>query len=198
MRRGALSSGLIRLLGGSIIVSEGVWYLHLATGPWTLWPALMPFHLCDITVWLTAVSAVAGWKRMYEVAYYWGFAGTTMALLTPDIVGSSWSYATIQFFVSHGLVVSTLLSMASSGRFRIIRASWIRALLWLHLVAALLFVFNTAYGTNYLYLMSKPGGASLLDLLGPWPWYLLSADGLAAILFILLSLPHPRSLHPPT
>ena len=198
VRCGTLSAGLIRMLGGSIIVSESVWYLHLAMGPWTLWPGLMPFHLCDLTLWLTAIGALSGWRRMYELAYYWGLAGTTMALLTPDVQGFSWSYATIQFFVSHGLVVATLLAMAVSGRFRIIRASWVRAFLWLHFVAALLFVFNAAHGSNYLYLMSKPGGASLLDLLGPWPWYLLSADVLAAVIFILLSLPHPKTLPPST
>jgi hypothetical integral membrane protein (TIGR02206 family) len=96
--------------------------------------------------------------------------------------------------VSHGLVLATLLSMTASRKFQIVRASWIRAFLWLHVLAALLFAFNTAHGTNYLYLMSKPGGASLLDVLGPWPWYLLSADVLGAILFMLLSLPHPKSL----
>jgi hypothetical protein len=36
------------------------------------------------------------------------------------------------------------------------------------------FAFNVVVGTNYGYLNAKPSAASALDLLGPWPWYLLA------------------------
>ena len=42
---------------------------------------------------------------------------------------------------------------------------------------------------NYMYLRHRPRGGSLLDLMGPWPWYIASAAALALALFWLLDRP---------
>jgi hypothetical integral membrane protein (TIGR02206 family) len=60
--------------------------------------------------------------------------------------------------------------------------------------AAVVFVINRALGTNYGYLNGKPGGASLLDLLGAWPWYLLVALAIAAIVWALITWPWTRGI----
>lgn len=192
IRHRRLPMKVIPALGILIVVTEGAWYVHLITGPWVLWPGLLPLHLCDITLWLTALAALRRSQALIELAYYWGLAGTTMALLTPEVQGLSWSYPLVQFFVSHGLVVVTLLVMSVSRTVPMAPSGWIRAFLWLQVVALFLAAFNVAFGTNYLYLLSKPAGASMLDLFGPWPWYLVAAEATGALLFFLLSLPFKR------
>lgn len=192
IRRRRLPTWAVPVLGLLIAGSEAVWYGHVLSGPWPVWPGLLPLHLCDATVWLTAYAAALRSARAFSVAYYWGLAGTTMALLTPDVQGLSWNYPTVQFFVSHGLVVSTLLTMAISGVVSIDRKSWWKALLVLHAYAVAVAVFDVLYGTNYLFLMSQPSGSTLLDLFGPWPWYLVVGDAVGALLFYLLSLPIAR------
>ena len=48
---------------------------------------------------------------------------------------------------------------------------------------ALIAPLNLVLDTNYVYLRHKPAGASLLDYLGPWPWYMAVVAVLAWLFF---------------
>jgi uncharacterized membrane protein YwaF len=48
---------------------------------------------------------------------------------------------------------------------------------------------------NYLYLRHTPGVHSLLDVFGPWPWYIIGAAGVALAAFLVLDLPFAISRH---
>ena len=49
--------------------------------------------------------------------------------------------------------------------------------------------FNTIAGTNYGFLNRKPANASLLDLMGPWPVYLLIGSALVATVWAAMTWP---------
>jgi uncharacterized membrane protein YwaF len=48
---------------------------------------------------------------------------------------------------------------------------------------------NAWLGTNFGFTAHKPVNPSLLDHMGPWPYYLLGMQGMAVVLFSLLALP---------
>ena len=59
--------------------------------------------------------------------------------------------------------------------------------------AAATFTFNSIAGTDYGFLNGKPATASLLDLLGPWPVYVLTAATLLLIVWALMTWPWERT-----
>jgi hypothetical integral membrane protein (TIGR02206 family) len=152
-------------------------------------PHGLPLDLCDLMAWVTVYALVAGRAWALEGAYFLGLAGSGMALLTPDIGARFPSWEAAQFFVAHGLVVGAVLFLVWTGALRPRPRAWWGAFLSLNAYAALVAVFDACFGTNYMYLRDKPQAETLLDLLGPWPVYILAAEPVALILLRVLALP---------
>jgi hypothetical integral membrane protein (TIGR02206 family) len=75
------------------------------------------------------------------------------------------------------------------------RPTW-RSLLRVFVVANLYWLFcavvNSLIGSNYLYTHGKLPTPSLLDWLGPHPWYLLWMEVIGILLCVLLYLPFAK------
>jgi uncharacterized membrane protein YwaF len=56
---------------------------------------------------------------------------------------------------------------------------------------------NRLLGSNFAFASHPPTNPSLIDQLGPWPWYLVSMLGVAMIFYSLLTLPFARSSKEP-
>lgn len=183
-----------RSLGVVLLVSTLVWYGVVVANNWFSFPEFIPLHLCDITLWLTIIVAFTRNQFCFELTYYWGVAGTTMALVTPDVGNLALTYPTIQFFLSHGIVVISALFLVWSGRMKPGRYSLWKAFAALNIYALGIGLFNLIFHTNYMYVCGKPSNASLLDYLGTWPIYLVTSDVLALLIFWLLWIPYRRGL----
>ncbi|WP_169746921.1 TIGR02206 family membrane protein [Edaphobacter aggregans] len=187
-----VSSGCKRIrigLAMVLLLNSIVWYGYLAVRGLLIFPANLPLELCDVTLLLMILALLTHRTTIFDLAYYGALAGTSMALITPDLWEPFPSLATVQFFVTHGLVVTSALYLVWSGQARPRPRSIWRAMLGLNLFAAITGAFNFTFKTNYLYLRAKPENPSLLDSLGPWPWYIVASEGVALGLFILLYLP---------
>lgn len=177
------------ILGLLLAFNEVLWQLYrLLTEGWRF-PEGLPLQLCDLALWSTIVALLTRRQTPFDLAYYTGLAGSSMAVLTPDLWAPLLSYPTIYFFLAHGGLISALLFLLWSGLLRPGRGSHLRVFLLGNLFALAVGVFNAVFGTNYMYLRHKPSSTSLLDYLGPWPWYLLAGELLALALFTLLYLP---------
>jgi len=59
--------------------------------------------------------------------------------------------------------------------------------------AVLAYAVDVAFGVNYGYLVRKPSSASLLDLFGPWPVYLVVSLGILLTVWALMTWPWVRT-----
>jgi hypothetical integral membrane protein (TIGR02206 family) len=149
----------------------------------------LPLQLCDVTLWMSALACLAPVAGMVEFAYFAGLAGAGMAILQPDLWSPWPSYPAIYFFVAHAAIVIAVCVLVFGGIAPLRAGAPWRAFGWLLAYACMLGMVNAATGANYMYLRQKPNGASLLNQMGPWPWYLLPAAVVGLAVFWLLWLP---------
>jgi hypothetical integral membrane protein (TIGR02206 family) len=177
-------------LAGLIYLCEGSWQVWmLATGQWTI-QGMLPLWLCSVTSWTMPLLLIWRSQRYYEWAYFMGLIGASMALLTPDLMNYGFPhFRFIEFFTLHGAIIVAVIYMTTVEGFR---PTW-KSLGRVFVLFNLLWLFdawvNSRIGSNYLYTQGKLPTPSLLDLLGPHPWYLLSMEGLGILVSLLLYLP---------
>lgn len=156
---------------------------------WLSWQVLLPLHLCDAAMVLSLVSLAWPRRRAAELLYFWAGAGSVPALLTPELPWGfpRWEFAV--FFGLHGLVIAAAAVLVFGLGLRPQPGGAWRALLATLGLAAAAGVANLALGTNYMFLRQKPGAATPLDWMGPWPIYIAVGAIVALVLFQLLALP---------
>lgn len=168
-------------------LSLNVW--RLSTGLWEIQTSL-PLHLCGVAILCSAVMLVRKQYLIYELVYFWGLGGALQALLTPDIIDFNFPhYRFFQYFLSHGLIIIAALFMTFVERYRPTWRSIGKTMVVTNLYMVVIAMFNALTGANYLFICQKPESGSLLDILGPWPWYILSLEIVAVISFTIYYLP---------
>jgi hypothetical integral membrane protein (TIGR02206 family) len=154
----------------------------------------VPLRLTDLA---TVAAACALWSRAqwaYALTYYWGLVLSTQALISPVLTGPDFPhYQFLAFWAIHLLVVWAAIYLTwgrgMRPRWRSYRFTVLVTVVW----AAVTFTFNRVAGTNYGFLNRKPATATLLDVLGPWPVYLLTATTLILVVWALMTWPWERT-----
>jgi len=128
-----------------------------------------------------------------ELTYFWALSGTLQALITPSFAAPFPSYIFFKFFITHGaVIIGAVYLVAALGvrpGFRSAFKAFFATVCWALAVG----FFNFLFHTNYMFLAAKPSRPSLMDLFGPWPFYLLVVSGFAMICFLLLALPFRKA-----
>jgi len=146
--------------------------------------------LCSVTAWTMPLLLIFRSQRYFQWVYYMGLLGASMALLTPELLNYGFpSYRFIEFFTAHGAIIVAIVYSTVVERFR---PQW-RSLGPVILISNLYWLFcagvNRLIGSNYLYTQGKLPSPTLLDILGPYPWYLATMEVLGILFCLLLYLP---------
>jgi hypothetical integral membrane protein (TIGR02206 family) len=155
----------------------------------------VPLHLSDL---VSVVSAYALWTHRlwaFALTYYWGLVLSTQALASPAHTGPDFPHiAFLGFWGIHLLVIWAAIyltwGLGMRPSWRSYRITVAITVAW----AVFTFTFNSIAGTNYGFLNAKPATPSLLDLLGPWPLYLVPVAVLVFGAWALLTWPWVHSV----
>lgn len=149
----------------------------------------LPVQLCDLA---SITAAYALWTHRWwatALTYYWGLTLTPQAIATPDLAATFPEPVFLLYWAMH---IGTIWAAVYLTWGRGLTPDWrgYRVAIAVTAVWAVgVFVLNLLLDTNYGYLNDKPGSASILDLLGPWPWYLAAEIVLVAGVWALATWP---------
>jgi hypothetical integral membrane protein (TIGR02206 family) len=165
----------------------GEYLADVVLGTWTIQYDL-PLQLTDA---ISVTAMLALWTRRtlpVELVYFWSLTASLQATLTPDL---SWTFPSVYYFtyfiyhigaIAGGcfLVLGCRLYPRPGAVWRVYAATFAFTI-----VAALGDVLT---GGNYMFLREKPEYGSLLNVMGPWPWYIASTAVLALVLLFAVKL----------
>jgi hypothetical integral membrane protein (TIGR02206 family) len=156
------------------------------------WRTDLPLQVCDVAWLVAGVALLTRGTRWSALLYYWGLTLSLQGVITPNLDQAFPDPRFFGFWVRHLVPVWAALYLvgARAGpswrgyRFAVaVTALWATAMLAL----------NAHLGSNYGFLNRKPASHSLLDLLGPWPWY-VAVEALVVLgVWALITWPWNRS-----
>lgn len=162
--------------------------VQLISGEFDLQSAL-PLHYCDVAAFTGALALWTHRQWFCETTYFFGLAGTLQGLITPALQIDFPAARFWLFFGSHGAVVITAIYVVLGLRHAPRSGAVKRAMIVMSVYAVSVSALNALLGTNYGFLCAKPPTASLMDYLGPWPWYVGSLWLLGLVFYLVLDLP---------
>jgi len=185
---------------------------HASIGNFSLGEHL-PLHLCGLGILLGPIMLLRKNFKLYELIYFWGIGGAIQALLTPDLVYEFPHFEYLQYFISHSLIIIACIYMTFVVGYRPTWKSILKVFILSNIYLAFIIVVNIIttenfmaicskstglwdrlqelrlQSGNYLYICRKPANPSLIDVLGPWPWYILSLEGVGVLSFLVYYSP---------
>ena len=177
-------------LAALMLTNEAAWHLwNWLTGLWSI-QTMLPLHISSLMVYLSAFTLITGSTRWHHLIYFLGVSTSMQPLITPDVsIYGFPHFRVFQTFIGHGGIFTTGCYIIFVRQYIPSWKSMVKAAITAALYLIFMGMVNTLIGSNYLFLARKPEASTVLDIFGPWPWYILGMVGLGSIVFLLLYSP---------
>lgn len=149
----------------------------------------LPLYLCSLLGLIIPVFTFYKRNWMYEILLFWIIAGTSQAIITPDIPIGFPSFEFFRYWIVHLGLVVVILYATLVLNFRPTLKSVFKSILALQVYVIFMVIVNYFLNANYFYLNNKPESASLLDHMGEWPIYIIVGQLVIVPYFLLIYLP---------
>jgi hypothetical integral membrane protein (TIGR02206 family) len=177
-----------RLLAAGIFAGwAGEYVADVVTHTWSV-EYTLPLQLTDAVSVVAILALLTERQALIELVYFWSLTASLQAVLTPDLAQNFPSVYYFTYFIYHvGAIVAALLLVFGLRRYPRRGAALLvfaATLAW----AAIAGTADVITGGNYMYLSEKPVHNSLLNVMGPWPWYIVTTGALGLGMLLVLEL----------
>ena len=155
---------------------------------------VLPLHLCNLSAFSIATYLLTRKKVFFEIAYFWGLSGGTMALITPELDLAFPDIEWFPFFIGHSVTLMGVFYSIFCHNIHPSRESLKKVILISCGSLVIIFIINTLLGpsANYWYLNSKPNADSLMNFMPSPPFHIPIAILIAFGFFYLLNIPYRK------
>jgi hypothetical integral membrane protein (TIGR02206 family) len=116
-------------------------------------------------------------------------SGMLQAMITPDVTHGFPHFHYFRFLIGHnGMVLALIYAIVVYNLKPTLKGLW-ESFLALNVFLLLAVGVNLLLDANYFWICGKPPTASLLDYMGPWPWYILVGEFVALLHYMAAYAP---------
>lgn len=175
-------------VGISLIAIDVTYHIWMAVNDmWNVSHAI-PLELCSLSLILSVLLLLTRKKIIYEILLFTALLGASQAIFTPLLNFEFPHFRFIHFFYTHVMDIWIVFYFTWVHGFRPTIWSVVKLFIFLNVLLPIIMIINKAVDGNYMFLSHKPKSPSLLDLLGPYPWYILSMEFLLITLSLIVWL----------
>lgn len=149
----------------------------------------LPLQICDLAWVIVAWGLLTVGPLPTALSYYWGLTLSLQALVQPTLTEP---FPDLEFFVfwgKHVLIVWGAVYLCLALRHGPDWSAYRRAVVWTFGWLGVVLILNALLDANYGYVSGKPSEATVLDLLGPWPLYVVAEMAIVTAGWALITLP---------
>ena len=182
---------LLMVITSLIVTNQGMDFFREGYGPGN-WKLGLPLHLCDFSSASIILYFVTKRREFFLFAFFAGFSGAGMAILTPDVLYSFPHIDYVRHMIGHSMILLgvTYAIIVDSQRpqFKDVH----RVLAALTVLLLLMYPINFLLGppANYWFVIEKPPGFNVTDLMRDAPYHMIDVYILAVIVCYSLYLPY--------
>ncbi|WP_062354216.1 TIGR02206 family membrane protein [Bacillus kwashiorkori] len=163
-------------------ISYHLWAMNI--GIWHISDSL-PLELCSFSLFLTAALLLTKKRLIFEIVFFTSLLGASQAIATPVLDFGFPHFRFWHYFYTHLVIIWIALYFVWVKDYYPTIWSVLKVFIFLNILLPIILFINKLVDGNYMFLNYKPVGGSLLDYLGPHPWYILSLEGLLIGLSII-------------
>lgn len=143
----------------------------------------LPINVCRSTPFVAMFGILFKNRKALAYTYFAGMGSNIMALISPELFSTFPDLHYILFFITHWGNLLIILYIVIILRYIPTKKDLVFAI-----IATTIFVFTTLgldclVGANYNYVLQKPVTPSIMEPLGPWPYYLVWCELIGIFLF---------------